>query len=101
MKNFEKMLMNLKFSGLSRGITLPLLVIQLVEVVTAFSDFYQVGCQLQELLILVAILVTLAERFDAKSFNLENCKKNYKKNSQKFTYHFLDSSRSCVGYRRT
>lgn len=48
-------------------ITLPLFVIQLVKVVTIFGDVLEVRGQLQKLLILFSIQVTLTERLDAQA----------------------------------
>lgn len=49
-------------------VALPLLMIQLVEVITIFGDVFQVSRQLEKFLVFIAVLVTLAEGFDAKTW---------------------------------
>lgn len=44
-------------------IAFPFLVVQLIEVITIFGYVFQVSSQLEEFLVLIAILVTLAEWF--------------------------------------
>jgi hypothetical protein len=83
------------------GVALPLLVIQLVEVVAVFSDVLQVGRQLEEFLVFVAVLVTLAEGFDAETWKGIEWTLAGIQLETSTTHRSSDSSRNSGGCRRT
>jgi hypothetical protein len=67
--NFREFLQKIEaLLNRSRCVAFPLLVIELVEIVTVLSDVFQVCRQLEQFLVFVAVLMTLAEGFDSETW---------------------------------